>query len=705
MACGAIHLVAARTRCVIRRFDIGSCVGEPTAVQSSSMSPQSMSSPATPHPSPAEPVGLTPDLEATAVAVIRGLAMDAPLAANSGHQGTAMALAPLAHVLYSRVMKHDPADPSWPDRDRFVLSNGHTSILQYAMLTLGGFGLEMSDLREFRQWDSATPGHPEAGHTAGIEVTTGPLGQGFANAVGLALAERFLRDRFGRDAIDHHTWVIAGDGCLMEGVSHEAASLAGHLGLGRLICVFDDNRITIDGATSLSCSDDVAARFEAYGWDVQYLGEVAEDLDALEAALLAAKQVEDRPSLLILRSHIGFPSPDHTDTHEAHGLAFSAEDVARTKEVLGIPNEPFWCPEDLLSTYREYLRAKGASQRSRWLQRTTEIRSTPHWTAAWGSGALNGFREALPQFEMGTSLATRQAIQKALDATAAFLPGLITGSADLTGNTGTKLSGAVAQQAETPGGQQVYYGIREHAMGSTMVGLALHGGILPVGGTFFVFLDYMRPPVRLAAMSGAKVCFVFTHDSVGVGEDGPTHQPVEHLATLRAIPGLQVIRPADANETSAAWAAVLETPGPTALVLSRQNLPVVTDGTAVTRGAGIVFEPEVPPELVVLATGSEVGLCLEAAQQLSAQGRSVRVVSIPSWDRFIAQGSEFRAEILPPGTPVLSVEAATTFGWHLFADRCIGIDRFGASAPGAVVMERLGINVDNIVATALEMMR
>lgn len=668
------------------------------------MSHQSMSPHSSPNPPP-EPRGLSADLEATAVSVIRGLAMDAPLAANSGHQGTAMALAPLAHVLYSRVMKHDPADPTWPDRDRFVLSNGHTSILQYAMLTLGGFGLEMSDLREFRQWDSATPGHPEAGHTAGIEVTTGPLGQGFANAVGLALAERFLRDRFGRDAVDHHTWVIAGDGCLMEGVSHEAASLAGHLGLGRLICVFDDNRITIDGATSLTCSDDVAARFEAYGWDVQYLGEVGEDLDALESALLAAKLAEDRPSLLILRSHIGFPSPDHVDTHEAHGLAFSAEDVARTKEVMGIPNEPFWCPEDLLATYRDHLRTKGAVHRSKWMQRSEEVRSSPEWSAAWGSGLLDGGREAIPRFEMGTSLATRQAIQKALDATAPFLPGLISGSADLTGNTGTKISGAVAQQAETPGGQQVFYGIREHAMGSAMVGLALHGGVLPVGGTFFVFLDYMRPPVRLAAMSGAKVCFVFTHDSVGVGEDGPTHQPVEHLATLRAIPGLQVIRPADANETSAAWSTVLDTDGPTALVLSRQNLTVVTDGSAVARGAGVIFEPDTAIEVVVIGTGSEVGLCLEAAQRLHAQGCGARVVSMPSWDRFLAQDANFRAEILPPGIPVLSVEAATTFGWRIFADRCIGIDRFGASGPGAVAMDRLGINVDNVVNTALEMTR
>ena len=488
----------------------------------------------------------------------------------------------------------------------------------------------------------------------------------------------------------------------MEGVSHEAASLAGHLGLGRLICVFDDNRITIDGATSLTCSDDVAARFEAYGWDVQYLGEVAEDLDALEGALLAAKAVEDRPSLLILRSHIGFPSPDHTDNHEAHGLAFSAEDVARTKEVMGIPNEPFWCPDELIGAYREHLAARGAAQRGRWLQRSATVTQTPEWNAAWGDGALPGLEDAIPSFEVGSSIATRQAIQKVLDATAPYLPGLLSGSADLTGNTGTKLSGAIAQQAETPAGRQVYFGIREHAMGSAMVGLALHGGVLPVGGTFFVFLDYMRPPVRLAAMSGAKVCFVFTHDSVGVGEDGPTHQPVEHLATLRAIPGLQVIRPADANETAAAWVTVLKTNGPTALVLSRQNLPVLTDGSAVERGAGILWGSEIEPQVILIGTGSEVGLCHEAAQRLAEKGCAARVVSMPSWDRFLAQDAQYRNQILPPGVPVLSVEAATTFGWHRFADRCIGIDRFGASAPGSVVLERLGINVDNIVNTAME---
>jgi transketolase len=633
------------------------------------------------------------------------MAMDAPLQAKSGHQGTAMALAPLAHVLYTRIMKHDPADADWPDRDRFILSNGHASILQYSMLYLCGYGLELDDLRAFRQWESATPGHPEAGHTRGVEVTTGPLGQGFANAVGMAIAERYLRERFGRDAVDHHTYVIAGDGCLMEGVSHEAASLAGHLGLGRLVCVFDDNRITIDGATALATSDDTAARFDAYGWDVQYLGEIADDLDAIEEALLAAKAVEDKPSLLILRSHIGHPSPDHTDNHEAHGLSFSAEDVTRTKQVMGIPDEPFWAPAELVGVYRSAAAERGARARSAWAERAESVIDTPEWNAAWSGGGVPGWDHDLPMFEQGTSLATRQAIQKVFDATLPGLPGLIAGSADLTGNTGVKLADQVAQTADTPDGRQIYFGIREHAMGAAMVGMAKHGGVLPVGGTFFVFLDYMRPPVRLAALSGAKVCFVFTHDSVGVGEDGPTHQPVEHLATLRAIPGLQVIRPADANETVAAWCAAVEFDGPTALVLSRQGIEVVTDGSAVTRGAGVVHEPSTAAQVVLLATGSEVSLCVKAAAVLDAEGVAARVVSMPSWDRFDRQDDDYRHAVLPPELPVLSVEAGTTFGWAAHADASIGIDRFGESAPGAEALERLGINVDHVVEQARELVR
>lgn len=638
--------------------------------------------------------------DALAISVIRGLVMDAPLAAASGHQGTAMALAPLAHVLYSRVMKHDPTHPDWPDRDRFVLSNGHASILQYAMLYLTGYGLELDDLRAFRQWQSATPGHPEAGHTPGVEVTTGPLGQGFANAVGMAIAERYLRATFGADAVDHHTWVVAGDGCLMEGVSHEAASLAGHLGLGRLICVFDDNCITIDGDTSLACSDAVAARFAAYGWDVHVAGEIADDTAALEEVLLSAKSVQDKPSLIVLRSHIGFPSPDHTDNHEAHGLAFDAADVSRTKTVMGIPGELFWAPEELVASYRGQAADRGARAYARWHARTADVRDDPRWIAAWSATGLDGWADHLPAYESGTTIATRTAINDALNASVDALPGLLAGSADLTGNTGTKLTGESPHTAEDPEGRQIYFGIREHAMGAALVGMARHGGILPVGGTFFVFLDYMRPPVRMAALSGAKAVFVFTHDSVGVGEDGPTHQPIEHLATLRAVPDLQVIRPADANETVAAWRAAVEHEGPTALVLTRQKVRVVTDGSAVTRGAGIIRDPDGDPSVVLLATGSEVALCVDAAEQLAADGVAARVVSLPSWDRFAAQDEEYRTQILPPGVPVLSVEAARTFGWAEYADASIGIDRFGASAPGELVLDRLGINVDAVVARA-----
>ena len=638
------------------------------------------------------------------ISLIRGLAMDAPLKANSGHQGTAMALAPLAHVLYSRVMKHDPADPSWPDRDRFVLSNGHASILQYSMLYLCGYGVELDDLKAFRQYGSITPGHPEARHTPGIEATTGPLGQGFGNAVGMAIAERYLRATFGKEAVDHHTFVIAGDGCFMEGVSHEAASLAGHLGLGRLICVFDDNRITIDGPTSLATSDDVAARFAAYGWDVQYLGEVADDLDALESALHAAKATEDRPSLLVLRSHIGHPSPDHTDDHEAHGLAFDADDVSRTKAVMGIPDEPFWTPADLVEAYRRMAAEHGTAVRSAWQQRAATVIESAEWRAAWSGGGTDGWDADLPVYEPGTSTATRQVVQAAINASLDHLPGLLSGAADLTGNTGTKLDGKPAQSADEPGGRQIYFGVREHGMGTALVGMAMHGGVLPVGGTFFVFLDYMRPPVRMAALSRAKAVFVYTHDSVGVGEDGPTHQPVEHLAILRATPHLHVIRPADANETVEAWKAAVRHDGPTVLVLSRQAIPVVTDGSAVERGAGIVREPDGEPQLVLVATGSEVALCVEAATRLREAGTLVRVVSLPSWDRFERQDDAFRDSVLPEHVPVLSVEAAATFGWERYADASIGIDRFGASAPGSTVLHELGINVDHVVAAATRLL-
>ena len=650
------------------------------------------------------PSQLTSEFDQTAVNIARGFAMDAPLKAKSGHQGTAMALAPLAHVLYSRVMKHDPTDALWPDRDRFVLSAGHASILQYSMLFLQGYGLEMSDLQNFRQWDSATPGHPERGHTAGVEVTTGPLGQGFANAVGLALAERHLRARFGSELSNHHTYVIAGDGCLMEGVSHEAASLAGHQKLGRLIVVFDDNQITIDGSTNLTCSDDVAMSFTSYGWEVVRIGAIGEDLDALESALVAARDSQDdRPKLLILQTQVGFPSPDWTGKHEAHGNPFTAEHVTKTKTAMGIPDQPFWAPQEVVDACRVQSKINGSAENTAWKSRLNSSAQKSEWDAAWNGGAA-GWQELLPTFAQGESIATRVAIQKVFDAVLSGQPGLVSGSADLTGNTGTKLSGQSPMSHATPEGRQIYYGIREHAMGSAMVGLALHGGIYPAGGTFFVFFDYMKPPIRLAALSQAKCLFVFSHDSVGVGEDGPTHQPIEHLAALRAIPNLQVIRPGDANETSEAIRAAYEFDGPTVVVLSRQNLPVVTDGSAVTHGAGIVHAVDGAPEAVIVATGSEVHLAIAAAQELGQAGRKVQAVSLPSWDRFEAYRSthpELAERILPKGVPTVSVEAGSTFGWERYADVCIGIDRFGASAPGAEVLDRLGISVSNVKNSVL----
>ena len=632
-----------------------------------------------------------------AVNLIRGLAMDAPLAAKSGHQGTAMALAPLGHVLYSRVMRHDPKNPKWKNRDRFILSNGHASILQYALLFLNGYGIELDDLKSFRQFGSATPGHPEVGHTSGVEVTTGPLGQGFANAVGMAIAERNLRARFGASACDHNTFVFVGDGCLMEGISHEAASLAGHLKLDRLVCIFDDNAVTIDGSTSLTCSDDVAKRFSSYGWNVMQLGEIAEDLDALEESLVTARTNRGAPTLCILKSHIGTPSPDFTDSHEAHGNPFTAAHVSATKKIMGIPDEPFWAPDDLVNACRSFAAARGHALTTEYATDLAELPDQYLWDAAWNTPNSSSFSSLLPEFDKTATFATRQVIQKVFDASLPALPGLISGSADLTGNTGTKLSRQVAQSEAAPDGRQIYFGIREHAMGAAVVGMALHGGVLPVCGTFFVFADYMRPAIRLAALSKAKCVFIFSHDSVGVGEDGPTHQPVEQLASLRAIPDLQVIRPADPNETVAAWCAAVDHDGPTAIILSRQNVLSVTDGSAVITGAGVVGERFTKPDVVLVATGSEVGLCTQAAELLATTGIKAQVVSMPSWDRYERSDKSQNNLVFPQGVPVISVEAGVTLGWHKYADHTIGIDRFGASAPGAVALKELGISVEVIV--------
>ena len=642
------------------------------------------------------------NIERQAINIVRGLAMDGPNAARSGHQGTAMALAPIAHVLWTRRMRYDSSAPEWPDRDRFVLSAGHASILQYSMLHLTGYGISLDDLRAFRQWGSLTPGHPEVHHTPGIEVTTGPLGQGLANAVGMAMAEAANRERFGADVCDHRVWCIAGDGCLSEGVSHEAASLAGHLRLGRLTVIYDDNHVTIDGPTELALTDDAIARFTAYGWHVVDAGDVGDDLDAIDAALGAAEAVDDRPSLVVLRTHIGAPSPTLTDAPSAHGLAFGAAEITATKAVMGIPDEPFFVSDDVAALYRA-AGARGGAARTAWETALPVAlgERAAEWNAALSNRPLAGWTAALPTFEVGTSVATRSALAKALTAAVPGVPGLTAGSADLTSNTGTQLGGASPFTPDDATGRQIHFGVREHAMGAVMNGLALHGGVLPVGGTFLVFSDYMRPAVRLAALMQTDVIYAWSHDSVGVGEDGPTHQPVEHVAALRAIPGLDVLRPADANETVYALEAAVETAGPAALILTRQNVPVLegTSREGVRRG-GYILRDVVDPTLTLVATGSEVAVALAASELLAAEGHAARVVSLPSWSRFATLGRDERDAVIDPGLPSVGVEAQVTFGWHRWVDDVVGIDRFGASAPGDVVMERLGITPEAVADRA-----
>jgi transketolase len=646
---------------------------------------------------------MDPDLEQLGINVIRGLAMDAPQKANSGHPGTAMALAPLAHVLWTRIMRYDPTHPHWPDRDRFVLSAGHACILQYAMLFLTGYGLTIDDLKAFRQWDSRTPGHPEVHQTPGIDVTTGPLGQGFANAVGMGIAERWLRARFGPELCDHHTFVICSDGDLEEGISHEAASLAGHLGLGRLVYVYDDNHITIDGPTELSYSDDVPKRFQSYGWQVINLGEAANDTAVLNRAIRRAMREEERPSIVILRSHIGWPAPHKTDTADAHGSPLGEDEIRATKEILGLPPDvSFYVPDEVLEMYRKAV-PRGQRLRRAWHKRLDGWQGDRAELEACLAGrGLGGWETKLPTWEPGTQVATRVASNDCINAVRDVVPGLVAGGADLTGNTGTLIKEPQQSRAE-PGGRLIYYGIREHGMGGIMNGLALHGGVLPVGGTFFNFSDYMRGSVRLAALSGAHVVYSWTHDSVGLGEDGPTHQPIEQLAVMRATPNLRTIRPADANETAQAWRVAIDRDGPTALLLTRQKVPVL-EGTSdgeVERGAYVLVEADGAPQIVLVGTGSEVSVCVEAAKRLADDdGIRARVVSMPSWELFAEQDEAYRDSIVPDALPRLAVEAAATFGWDRYADEAVGIDRFGASAPGEIVLENLGFTPDNVAARA-----
>ena len=643
-------------------------------------------------------------LEGRTIRNIMAAAMDAPAAANSGHSGTAMALAPLATMLFSRVLRHDPSDPAWPDRDRFILSCGHASILQYSLAHFFGYDLSVADLKSFRQPHSRTPGHPEVGVAPTVEVTTGPLGQGIANGVGMAIAERILRSDYGEDIVSHRTWVFASDGCLEEGISHEAASLAGALGLDRLTVFYDDNHITIDGATELALHDDSPARFAAYGWHVIDLGEKANDLDALEDAVRQAIAEAVRPSLVVVRSHIGFPSPTMMDRREAHGTPFTAAAIAEAKSILGMPNEPFdfaadvaglnqrelSVREDSLEAWRTRLAAAG--ERGERLLRQLD-----------GAGRLESTDEPEP-YAGGSQVATRKAMQRAMDTFAALTPGLSAGSADLTDNTGVILNHATAQSRVSPGGRQIHFGIREFAMGAVLVGQAHHGGLRPVGATFFVFSDYMRPAIRLAALSRAGVLLVFTHDSVGVGEDGPTHQPIEHLAALRAMPNLHVVRPSDANETMMLVEKFLRDPAPppTALILTRQDVEVMGagDARASREGApkgGYVVREDAQARYTLVGTGSEVAHCLTASDALAAMGVATRVVALPCWRCFDEQPAPYRHDVLRREIPSVSLEAGATLGWHRYVDDALGIDSFGLSAPGAYVFEYFHITAQAVV--------
>ena len=665
----------------------------------------------------AGPIQAIEEIEQRGISVIRGLAIDSTRRANSGHAGTAMALAPLAHVLWTRVMRYDAAYPDWPDRDRFVLSCGHASILLYSMLYLTGYGLELDDLKKSRQLGSRTPGHPESHTLEGVEVTTGPLGQGFANGVGMGLAERMLRARYGPDLVDHYTFVLCSDGDLMEGISHEAASLAGHLGLGRLIYIYDNNHITIDGPTELALNDDAVKRFQAYGWHTEDVGEIANDTEALETAVRRAMNVEDKPSFLQLRSHIGWPAPYLTDNPKAHSGPFEPDETKATKELLGLPPaEEFWVPDEVLAYYRAAGR-HGARYREVWSKqlngnlKAAEL-DPDHWVALWGARPLQGFEERLPMWtDKGARISTRAAFQTCLNAVVPAVPALVSGGADLTANTGTMLEGTSLQSKEHPEGRLLAFGVREHAMGGVMNGLARHGGVLPVGGTFFAFSDYMSPSVRLAALSNIKVVYAWTHDSVGLGEDGPTHQPVEHLAAMRAMPNLLVIRPADANETAQALRVVLGHDGPSALVLSRQALPVLGStcerADLLERGAYVISQGVIdsPPDIVLVGTGSEVSVCLEAAELLAKDRIGVWVVSMPCWELFERQDTLYREKIFGSGAPVLAVEAASSFGWSRWADSSVSLDRFGASGPGTEVLARFGFTAGNVAERARGLLR
>jgi transketolase len=656
-------------------------------------------------------------IEQLSIDTIRTLAMDAVQEANAGHPGTAMALAPLAYLLYTEAMDHNPANPHWPDRDRFVLSAGHACILQYATLHLSGYNLSLEELKRFRRWESLTPGHPEVHHTPGIETTTGPLGQGFANSVGFGIAERFLAERYNRpydEIVDHRVYCICSDGDLMEGVSNEAASVAGTLGLGKLIYFYDDNHISIDGTTSISFTEDRGARFEAQGWHVQHVAD-ANDLGALRVAIANAQAETSKPSLVVVHSHIAYGAPHAVDTAKAHGAPLGEEEVRATKVALGWdPDKKFFIPQEVAAHMNGVERGIALEDGWRtklaaWSAKYPAMRED--WDQVWTGKPRPGWVEALPRFEPGEDVATRDAGAKVMNAFKDFVPTMIGGAADLVESTKTEFKGGGLFSA-THAGRNIAWGIREHVMGSAVNGIALHGGMVkPYGSTFLIFSDYMRPAVRLSALSRVPVVWAWTHDSVGLGEDGPTHQPVEHYAALRAIPYFWFVRPADATETVGAWKVALEREdGPVGLALTRQKVPTL-EGTTVEgvgRGAYVVWEAEEAngqPDVLLISTGSEVHVAVEAARRLAEQGTHGRVVSMPCWELFELQTPEYRDEVLPPEVKArISIEAGVSLGWRRWVGDhgdSISIERFGASAPGPTVLEELGFTADNVVKRAL----
>ncbi|QKG19539.1 transketolase [Actinomadura verrucosospora] len=676
-------------------------------------------------------------MDKRAVDVIRALAMDAVEEAGSGHPGTAMSLAPAAYLLFQRFLRHDPTDPDWAGRDRFVLSCGHSSLTLYIQLYLSGYPLTLDDLKSLRKWGSLTPGHPEHGHTAGVETTTGPLGQGIANAVGMAMAARRERGLFDPDApagespFDHTIWAFASDGDIEEGISHEASALAGHQRLGNLILMYDDNHISIEDDTAIALSEDVRARYEAYGWDVHHVdwtvnGDYEENVAALAEAFAAAKAETARPSFIALRTIIGWPAPNKKNTGKVHGSALGADEVAATKRILGLdPAESFFVPDEVLAHAREVC-DRGRSQHERWDKAYQAWRSAnPERAAEYDRISTRrlpaGWETSVPEFAPGKDLATRAASGEVLTALAPVLPELWGGSADLAESNNTTMKGQPSfipeefQTKEFPGdryGRTLHFGVREHAMGAICNGIALHGGTRPYAGTFLIFSDYMRPAVRLAALMKLPVTYVWTHDSIGLGEDGPTHQPVEHLWALRAIPGLDVVRPADANETAVAWRTVLEhNDRPAGLALSRQKLPtlerdgVIASAEGVAKGGYVLADAEGGhPEVIIIATGSEVQLALEARETLQAEGTPTRVVSMPCVEWFEEQTDAYKQQVLPPGVRArVSVEAGIALGWRAFIGDCgvpVSLEHFGASADYKTLFEQFGITAERIVAAA-----